>query len=103
MPTPTVTRTFRITVSPQRRLVVTMLSRQRTKASPVQFRALGAYQDDRKKVLERAIPVAGAWREDEKDAVRSLGVDLEQSGLKPAATALEVQTGDGMRFPEPVA
>lgn len=103
MPAPTVTRTFRITVSPQRRLIVTMLTRQRTKASPVQFRALGAYQDDRKKVVERSLPVAGAWRDDEKDAVRSLGVDLEQSGLKPAATALEVMTGDGRVFPEATA
>lgn len=100
MAAPTVTRTFRLAISPQRRLIVTMLTRQRTKASPVQHRALGAYQDDRKKVIERAIPVAGAWREDEKSAVRSLGVDLEQSGLKPAATALDVLTADGTRFPE---
>lgn len=100
MPAPTVTRTFRVAISPQRRLVVTMLTRQRGVKFPVQFRALGAYQDDRKKVIERAIPVAGAWQEDEKLAVRSLGVDLVQSGLKPAATALEGATADGTRFPE---
>lgn len=100
MPSPTVTRTFRVNVSPQRRLVVTVLTRQRGVKFPVQYRALGAYQDDRKKVIERTIPVAGAWQEDEKQAVRSLGVDLIQSGLKPAATALEVTTGDGTRFPE---
>ncbi len=99
MPAPTVSRTFRITVSPQRRLIVTMLTRQRAKTAPVQYRALGAYQDDRAKVIARSLPVAGAWRETEQDAVRSLGVDLEQSGLKPAATALEVSTGDGLRIP----
>ena len=103
MPAPTVTRTFRVPISPQRRLIVTLLTRQRGVKFPVQFRALGAYQDDRKKVVERTIPVAGAWQEDEKQAVRSLGVDLVQSGLKPAATALEVATGDGMRFPEVAA
>lgn len=103
MPAPTVTRTFRVPISPQRRLIVTLLTRQRGVKFPVQFRALGAYQDDRKTVTERTLPVAGAWRETEKDAVRSLGVDLEQSGLKPAATALDVATGDGMRIPEALA